>query len=109
MPYETYKSFANCEKRDEYDLMNETIPDLLPGFKGITRSKKLQLLNNFEEVQYLSHDQVLEKEGTMTNYLYWIISGEIQVYKSMDIQFDKQNSQELSIAGVKPLDLFYNP
>ena len=50
MPYESYKHFANDLRRDEYELLNETLPDLLPGFKSITRSKKVQLLNNFEEV-----------------------------------------------------------
>ena len=50
---------------------------------------------------------MIEYEGHKTNYVYWIFSGEILVYKKMDVQFETkiandENVKEevISITGV---------
>jgi len=84
----------------------------LPHFSHISKAKKIGILNNFEEVEYLK-DTLLEKEGSRANYVYWIFSGEILIYKKIDIEFDSctaaQKDKLLNISKVSSLDMFYNP
>lgn len=96
--------------------MIATLGTVLPAFKGITRSRKETILNNFEEVVYAGNTQtVLEREGSMPRFVYWIISGEILLYKKLDILYKKTDVNEetelklLKMSGVKALDLFHNP
>jgi hypothetical protein len=58
----------------------------------------------------------MELENTVTSHIYWIFSGEILIYKQINIdcqtqiQEDDDLSKEvLSISGVQPLEMFYNP
>lgn len=58
----------------------------------------------------------MEREGTLAQNMYWIFSGEILIYKRINIELkakmeeDQQLQKEVySIAGVNPLELFHNP
>ena len=88
----------------------------MPGFKEITKNKKSGIINNFEEVEYFTHDTVIEYENNPVNYVYWIFSGEVLVYKKMDVQIvtkimnDEDVKEEvMSLVGVPSLQLFHNP
>ena len=72
--------------------MIDKLGTVLPAFKGITRSRKTIILNNFEEIVYSGDTRaILEREGTMPMYMYWIYSGEILVYKKLNILYRKSD------------------
>ena len=50
MPYEDYKQFAFEAKREQQEIIETTLPSILPGFKEITKNKKHTIISNFEEV-----------------------------------------------------------
>jgi hypothetical protein len=116
IPHDVYEQYAFCQKRDLTAVINESMPLVIPGFKEITKAKKLNLVNNFEEVTFHSHGHILEREDHVSNYVYWVLEGEMLVYKKIDVQFETEimNNQKvleevLSVCGVHPLEMFYHP
>ena len=87
IPYQSYKKFANCPIR-QADRMLPQMLDVLPHTIGVSRHKKWDILNSFEEADYASASNgggiVLEKESSRAKYIYWILSGEIHIYKKLD-------------------------
>lgn len=49
MPAEIYKQFAFNQERSHNTIMNETLPKVIPGFRDITKTKKANIVDNFDE------------------------------------------------------------
>lgn len=49
----------------------------MPYYSEITKTKKKNILQNFEEVEYYSKGTILEREGCTAEYMYIILRGEI--------------------------------
>lgn len=61
---------------------------MLPCYNDITKSKKMQLINNFEEMTFegeKDNNYILEYEDSPSKNIYWLMNGEILVYKKMNI------------------------
>ena len=62
---------------------------ILPYYSDITKIKRKNILNSFEEVEYYGGGDsnkpktILEKEGEFSKYIYVILSGEMFVYKKI--------------------------
>lgn len=116
LPFEVYREFAFSQRRNHTIVLNETLPQVIPGFRDITKSKKFNILDNFEEEQVFTEGTVLEKEGIITSNIYWIVEGEILIYKKIKVELHQMIEQDenlqkevLSISGVEPLEMFYYP
>ena len=68
MPYKVYKDFTFCPIRNQENLLH-SLAITLPFFSELTTSKKKNLLESFEEVNYIGGEgrfkpsNVLEVEG----------------------------------------------
>ena len=95
--------------------MTETLCNVLPYCSEITKQKKRNILASFEEVEYYSSETILEREGLDPRYVYWILEGEILIYKKMPglyldkVYDDVVEDKLVEIDGKKPLHLFATP
>ena len=87
----------------------------MPYYSEITKTKKKNILQNFEEVEYHSKGTILEREGCPAEYIYIILRGEIQLYKKLPQLYQKNcpdhelEAQLVNITEKKPLQLFVDP
>lgn len=108
MKYNDYKNFANCTQRNHENLIN-ILTKIMPYYSEITKTKKKNILQNFEEVEYHSKGTILEREGLPAEYMYIILRGEIQLYKKLPDLYDKSRprheleAQLVNITEKKPL------
>jgi CRP-like cAMP-binding protein len=69
--------------------MISTLSKILPYYSDITKIKRKNILNSFEEVEYFGGGDsnkpgtILEREGEYSSYIYIILSGEIYVHKKI--------------------------
>lgn len=98
----------------------------MPCYSDITKIKRKNILNSFEEVEYYGGGDskkpgtVLEKEGDFARYIYIILSGELFVYKKIQGLYQEEEhscecdheNPEMNLIDVndqKPLELFNHP
>ena len=59
----------------------------MPHVSEVSKTKKENLLRSFQELEltFAGHRQgvVLENEGSPTNYVYWILRGEVHLYRKI--------------------------
>ena len=66
-------------------------------------------------MEYYSSETILEREGLDPRYVYWILEGEILIYKKMPglyldkVYDDVVEDKLVEIDGKKPLHLFATP
>ena len=82
MKYQDYKGFANCPQRNNENLIS-ILQKIMPYYSEITKTKKKNILQNFEEVEYYTKGTILEREGCTAEYVYIILRGEISLYKKL--------------------------
>ena len=77
MDYHQYYSYATCQIRDAVNMYDSFVRTF-PHSCDISKEKKKNIIDSFQEVQFYSQrgshdDGLLEKEGSRTEYIYWII------------------------------------
>ena len=69
--------------------MISTLSKLMPYYSDITKIKRRNILNSFEDVEYFGGGDsnkpktILQREGHFSSYIYIILSGEMTVYKKI--------------------------
>ena len=93
--------------------MMEVLGHVLPHYNEISKPKKLNILNSFEEVEFVGGAEgyrpgtVLEHEGTKTLHLYIILKGYIHVYKRLSSLYE--DDKLIKINDKLPLRNFIDP
>lgn len=113
IPFKIYEQYADQECLENEEMMNN-LSILLPYYNDILKSKKKNILATFEEMEYHSSNAVLEREGQESDYIYWILSGEILFYKKIPGLYtellDKEGEiMDKKIVKLSNLDKFINP
>ena len=113
LPYQFHKKFTNNINVFSFDNMTEILKKILPFYSEITKIKRKNLLNGFEMVEFYGGGNsnkpktILEFEGKEQNYIYWVMEGEMFVYKRVPGLYNNDNL--VNIHDNKPLQNFNNP
>ena len=76
--------------------MTETLKNILPFYSEITKIKRKNILNNFEFCEYFGGKNsirpktILESEGKEQKFIYWVVKGEMFVYKRMPELYNQE-------------------
>ena len=93
MKHNHFKSFVS-DKQRTFDALTQILTDVLPYYGEITKLKRKNILNSFEEVEFYGGGDstkpmtVLEHEGKMPQYVYLILRGSISIYKKIPGLYD---------------------
>lgn len=107
------KTFVS-DKQRTFDALTETLSKLLPFYGEITKLKRKNILNSFEEVQYYGGGDstkpstIMEYEGKMPQYVYLILRGSIYIYKKIPGLYTEEE-QLVKLPQNKTLDKFQHP
>jgi len=77
--YSLYKLYKNASER-ECEEMLLSMQQVLPGMSEISRKQKLNVINSFTE-ESVVQGTLLEAEGVVPVYIYWILKGQVKVHK----------------------------
>ena len=69
-----------------------------------SKFKRQQIVNGFEEI-YLEDNTLLETEGSQPKYLWFILKGEVEIFKRPESLYDESGKPTES----KNLKLWQNP
>lgn len=90
---------------------------VLPQISEVSKQKKAHILNLFQEVEYCAgvngnrKATILEKEGDIPEYIYWILSGEICMFRKVAGLYAEKSKQEMDELRYvdAPLENISNP
>jgi CRP-like cAMP-binding protein len=102
IPFTNYEHFAYAERT--FTQMQEILKKLIPSFQMKSKNKRQSIVNNFEEV-CLEDNTLLEIEGSSPRYLWFILNGEVDIYKRPESLYDKHGKP----TDCKNLQLWQNP
>mmetsp|Transcript_21188 Transcript_21188/g.32833 ORF Transcript_21188/g.32833 Transcript_21188/m.32833 type:complete len:96 (-) Transcript_21188:2458-2745(-) len=95
--------------------MIATLSQVLPYYSEITKTKKFNILNSFEEVEFhggpsgYKPGTVLEREKHPMSYIYIVMRGEILLYKKLKGLYSEDGSKLVQFDQLAKLDKFRTP